>query len=270
VRDPRINLTIDTQALTYEAKMGDKLFAGQFVVLFWEPGLFYIAGSGSQPGFSFYTNISFLRHSAFADIRADSWNFRATNADHCDCDGNPSEAPKYDIEVVGATSGVAPFRTTLKIVSVDSETLSTYMWCVGDRMVSGQTIDLEFTEPGQYRVEAEAFYNDIKADKDLVVEVTASAIEKSPDPDPINHPPSLQVVLPSKSKKNRDLSFAAVVSDPDGDAVLIEWGCSDGSQATGPLMVRSFAKGVYECSVKATDIHGASTTKAFAVVVPKK
>lgn len=175
----RGRIEIDTRNSVFQAQFNGQSYTGPFQVLLSEPSLFYLAGIGSAPGLTFYTNATWKRFSSFADVRLGS-SFRMWNDDHLDCDGNPSTASPYEVAITGATIGSAPFRTTLTAVPSDFETLTTYAWCVNDKMVAvGQSLTIEVS--GKVVVEVEAIYNDIRARTEVVVEGTRwIAIDEPP------------------------------------------------------------------------------------------
>ncbi len=263
IRDTRLNLEVDTRALTYKAEVDGQSFNGVFGPVFWVPEFFYIAGIGNTPGFSFYTNISFLRHSSFADVRIGNQTFRAWNVEHLDCDGNPSTAPPFEVKITGELKGSPPFTPNLKAIPIDFENLSNYEWCVNGKMVAvGQSFSPTFTEPGRYTIEAEAIYNDIKASTEA--EVVVEVEQTTPPPRPPNHPPTLAPGISGKLKKNRVIALTANASDPDGDTLDINWLCSDGLTATGAVVERIFKRGAFSCSCAASDGRGGAVAATIA------
>ena len=79
---------------------------------------------------------------------------------------------------------------------------------------------------------------------------------------------SLTASAPAGLMSITKLTFKAVASDPDGDALTYEWNLGDGTTATGPSVEKVYDRaGTYNVAVKVTDSRGASASANATVTV---
>src|SRR3954454_7423642 len=73
---------------------------------------------------------------------------------------------------------------------------------------------------------------------------------------------------PAEPVAGERVSFSSAATDPDGDAMTLEWEFGDGGTAAGAAPAHAYAEaGTYDVNLTATDEHGGSFTRTHRVTV---
>lgn len=84
-----------------------------------------------------------------------------------------------------------------------------------------------------------------------------------------NLPPQIDDIdIESSITEGTKTTLSAIATDPGNDILTYTWNLSDGTNLTGQQIEHTFAdNGIYTATITVTDVHGASSTKIFNLVV---
>lgn len=120
-----------------------------------------------------------------------------------------------------------------------------------------RTVAFTYADPGPVTVRMRA--RETKDDRDQTVTKTIQ----------VNGTPAADFgFTPTAPTVGEDVAFTPSVTDPEGDAVTLDWDFGDGAQSAEGAPTHSFAsEGTYTVVLTVTDEHGAFTTVSHQVTV---